>query len=130
MNKKIKLESGNELQMTMLSFAEAMVMYRIVAEEVKKINLLEESKLVEVITSITLSLTISEKLAECVQSAFGRCQYGNRKIEMEMFENAEMREEYFEICKEIILYNVTPFLPKKVLKYIEEINPKPKVYQK
>ena len=52
------------------------------------------------------------------------------KLDEETFEDEKAREEYFTVCKEVMLYNVTPFMKslyaefKPLVGAIEKVIPK------
>ena len=105
--------------MTMLGLAEAMALYRVVLNELKGIPVEFDIEQLDAQIKVVLALVTSEKLTDSIANVFGRCAYNNEKLSMDTFEDVEMRSMYFEISKEVVVYNITPFLPKAILSYIE-----------
>jgi hypothetical protein len=134
MNEKLKLASGAMLEMTLLSFEDGFQLFSIVSEELLKINIdLGNIKISELadrdmdnnflntLKNIVLSLIISKKLKDSLNSAFGRCLYNNLKIDSETFEDVNRRSDYLIVCWEVLRFNLSPFFPKSGLSFITNL---------
>lgn len=122
--KKI-LSSGSELDMTMAPFQDAHNLFQAVLKELKNVNLdlglksntsftdfFEKdvtddllNTLKNFITSLLASKDIQISLQPCLQ----RCTYNNQKVTMDLFEDEKAREDFIEVLKEVLVFNLFPF---------------------
>lgn len=134
MEKKIKLQSGATLEMTMLSFKEGRNLFSVISKELMKVNMdlgdinisditgsNMDSNFLNTFKNSILTLVTSELLEDALQNSFGRCIYNNKKIDEDTFEDIGARSDYFAVCWEIIRFNLTPFLPKIDLPFLKNL---------
>lgn len=107
--KNIKLPSGVELKLSPAPFADANALYKAVAAEAKGVNVTREMD-PNLIKDAICILISSEKIEACLWKCFERALYNGIKITQETFDDEKAREEYFSICKEVLWYNISPFL--------------------
>ena len=107
--KEIKLSSGFILKITPATFSDANALYKEIASECKAIKMSSDIN-ENLIKDVMCILISSDKIESCIWKCFERCTYNGIKIETELFEDEKTREVYFSICKEVMLYNVAPFL--------------------
>lgn len=116
--KKITLESGAVLDITLLPFWEAWQVSRIVLKEVEKLDFsdfrgvsfenLTESDVLSLKTPLCAVLS-SEQLIEAAKTCFKKCTYNGLKIDTDTFEKVEARRDFILVSYHAIWENISPF---------------------
>jgi hypothetical protein len=101
------LKSGTKLEMTMGSFEESHRLMKAVAKELEGIPL--DSPL-KILSSVTLRALSSEAIEAALWPCMNRCLYNDRHINKELFQDEKIREDFVEVAKEVLDYNLAPFL--------------------
>lgn len=74
------------------------------------------STLVSAFLKVESSPAVYAALWPCLE----RSLYNGQKINKGIFENPEARQDYYEILKEFLVVNITPFLPKVASEWLEK----------
>lgn len=132
MDTQIKLESGAMLNITMLPTREAMELLRIVSAEVRRIkieadfnkelpegadasaaikSMLFDTGMINTMKDLLFQLLGSKELQDFLfETAFRRCLYNKSAINYDTFDEGTAREDFLPVCKEVLVYNLRPFL--------------------
>lgn len=70
--------------------------------------------------SAFLLVESSPEVYEALWPCLERSLYNGQKINKGIFEDAKARQDYYEIIKEFLVVNVTPFLPKAASAWLAE----------
>ena len=125
MNLKKTLDSGATLEVTMASFEVGHKLLKCVMREVEgvKLSLGVKAKTLQdffameindealntlknVVTRLIGSDTIDEALWPCMERAL----YNNQRVSRDLFEDERNRADYLVVAKEVLLFNLSPFL--------------------
>lgn len=110
--KEIKLSSGSVIQFTdpPAPFAESKALYQEICKELVKVKIKEKEDHLNLIKDIICvglsSPDIEAKLTPCM----GRVLYNGQKITADTFEGTKGREDYLDVCYEVIQENIRPFM--------------------
>lgn len=111
--KKITLQSGKILEITLAPFEAASTLNKALMKELLKVDidmnadLGDPSVLKVLICTVGSSKEIMDAAMECMK----KCAYdGQRITSEEIFESEEARGDYYEIVRNVIIENVRPFL--------------------
>ena len=108
-NLKKKLESGAELEVFLATFSEGHKLFKAVTKELQDVDLVKDT-----VQKLSLRLISSEAIEGYLWPCMGKALYTGqgfekKKITPEIFEKAEIRQDFLEIAKEVMVYNLTPF---------------------
>lgn len=105
MDKLVKtLSSGAKLEVTLASFPEGHRLFKAATKEIESLDL-EKDTVQKVSCRILTSQEVEDALIPCM----GRATYDGKKVNSDLFENAKIREDYLEVAKEVIGFNLRPF---------------------
>lgn len=104
-----KLSSGAELVITVGSFAESKALYQALIEECKSIKIQGDSQTADMIKDLFCVGLSSKKIEAALAACLKRVTYKGLKIDENTFEPIENREDYIELCLEVIHENIAPF---------------------
>lgn len=113
--KEITLPSGAVLKLNPAPFEQAKNLYQAILEELKPVSISTSSDVAEVLKNLMCYGFSSKKVEQCLWECMKRCQYNNGKIQdlkvdKDIFNNVEVREDYVPICIEVVKENVGPFV--------------------
>ena len=110
--KKVTLPSGKILEISLASFSEANALSKAIAAEIKNLKIDKELDLQDpnFLKDIVCTAISSEQILDCLKICMKRCMYDNQKINDDSFEPEENRQDYFFVCKEVLLETMRPFL--------------------
>ena len=110
--KKVTLPSGKILEISLASFSEANALSKAIAAEIKNLKIDKELDLQDpnFLKDIVCTVISSEQILDCLKICMKRCMYDNQKINDDSFEPEENRQDYFFVCKEVLLETMRPFL--------------------
>lgn len=102
------LPSGKELRMSMAPFADAHKLLKAVSKEAEtiKLDLTDIDPIKNFIARMIWSDDIERALRPCLE----RCNYDKQQISDASFEDEKARGDYLAIKKEVLVYNLTPFI--------------------
>ena len=106
---KKKLESGAEIEVWLASFSEGHKLFKAVTKELQDVDLVQDT-----VQKLSLKLISSEAVESCLwpcmlKAIYTGHGYEKKKISPEIFEKADIRRDFLEISKEVMVYNLTPF---------------------
>ena len=99
------LSSGSLLVVTPAGFKEAHDLFKVVAKEVSLIDFENDT-----VGKLDLCLTSSEAVGAALWPCMNRATYNGLRISPELFENDEARSDFLIVAKEVLVFNLTPFL--------------------
>lgn len=104
----IKLPSGKELRLGVAPFADAHKLLKAVSKEAEtiKLDLTDIDPIKNFIARMIWSDEIERALRPCIE----RCNYDKMQITDEIFEDTQNRGDYLAIKKEVMIFNLTPFI--------------------
>lgn len=109
MAKQLKLPSGRSLEITEASFGEAKALYQAICAEMLRLSIGGAADLGDLMKNVLCigicSPIIEAALAPCLK----RCLYEGARITPDTFEPTAAREDFNDICMEVIRENVGPF---------------------
>lgn len=108
--KTVTLPSGAELRIDLAPFAVSKALYLAVVAEGPKIKLGDNDDVNNAIKDIFCIMLSSKSVADALVPCMQRALYNNIKITDEVFEPAEARQDYFEVCFHVAQENLEPFL--------------------
>lgn len=110
MGKKVTLQSGAEIDITPAPFTVSKALYQALLEEGTNLKL---DPSVEIDVNFYKDLFCvgfsSKKVEVALWACLERVLYKNLRITSDTFEPIEAREDYTEICFEVMLENILPF---------------------
>ena len=117
MPEKLSLKSGATLELQLASFAEAMRLFKTIANELKAVDIeldglsLEKIKGTNIngIKNAVLQLIGSDAIETAVAKCMVRCLYNGQKIGPQTFETIEARADYLPVSWEVVKFNMAPF---------------------
>jgi hypothetical protein len=112
MNKKITLPSGSILEISLAPFADANALNRAVAKELLKLKINKDLDFEDpnFIKDLICSAIASDEIMNSLNTCFKRCTYDGLRLNEEVFEKEESRQDYFTVCKEVLTENCRPFV--------------------
>lgn len=112
-----QLKSGNYVEITI---ADIMTGYKVYQAFIDKINqegwTLKDLNKVEKNMILLGDSNIMNVIMECAKKCVYECLGNKQKVSYETFENEENRSDFLEVCGEILIANIEPFLPKAPMK--------------
>lgn len=102
------LPSGSELRMTMAPFADGHKLLKAVSREIEGIKL--DLTDVDPIKNFIARMIYSDEIERALKPCLERCNYNKMQITMDVFEDEKARADYLPIVKEVLAYNLQPFL--------------------
>ena len=114
---KISLKSGATLELQIAPFAEAMRLFKTIANELKAVDIhlegltLEKIKGTDIngIKNAVLQLLGSDAMELAVRTCMARCLYNGTKITPSSFETMDARPDYLPVAWEVVKFNMGPF---------------------
>lgn len=128
---------GKTLEITMASFDEASELKNAIGDAVRESKLDISPEMLEgdvdgVSLASILNAIISVGISKRTQEAFFICakraQFEGKRVNKDLFEDAEMREYFYPIFFEIAKFNLTPFF-KKIVSRLSLVTQTMKDYQ-
>ena len=125
MNLKKTLDSGATLEVTMASFEVGHKLLKCVMREVEGVKLslgvkaktLQDFFAMEIndealntLKNVVTRLIGSDALDEALWPCMERALYNNQKVSRDLFEDERNRADYLVVAKEVLLFNLSPFL--------------------
>lgn len=113
--KTVNLHSGAVLKITPAPFADSLELTKAIAEEIKNVNMDPGREVdINLIKEMALTLVASPRVEGCVRRCMERCLYNEGRLGAESiddtFESEKAREDYFQVFKEVLEVNVSPFM--------------------
>lgn len=109
--RKVKLLSGAELAINPAPFRDGRALYQSVFSESRALRF---DPTVEVDVNfkkdVWCVMLASKLIEEALWKCFERCTYNGLKITEDTFEPVEARGDYFELCMEVGMDNIAPFM--------------------
>jgi hypothetical protein len=114
---KITLKSGATLDIQLAPFAEAMRLFKTIANELKSADVqldglsMEKIKGTDIngIKNAVLQLLGSDAIEASVRTCMVRCLYNGTKITPQTFEPNDARQDYLPVAWEVVKFNMGPF---------------------
>ena len=109
--KKITLPSGAKLEIDLAPFADSNALNKAVAKELKSMKFDPELNLADPVFIKDLACTAfsSDEIMDALEVCFKRCTYNGLKIDSTTFEPEEARQDYFVVCREVLIEQIRPF---------------------
>lgn len=110
-NQKVKLPSGAELEMTMLSFTEGRRLYNAVAKSLKRVNvdINADVKDINALKDAFIEISTDESVEAEILNALKKCTYNSERIlSWDFFDKVDRRADYFLVCWEVLKFNLYP----------------------
>lgn len=124
-NLKKILDSGATLEVTMCPFQEGNKLLKAVMKEAESVKVVLGIKgktlkdiadleltddVLDTVKNIVARLLSSDEIEAALWVCLGRATYNNKKITPETFEDEEARSDYFVVMKEVLGFNLRPFV--------------------
>jgi len=111
-NLKVKLESGAEIEVWLASFQEGHALWMAISKELKDTDFSEVT-----VGRMSLDVLSSDSIMKAVWPCLGKALYtGNgydkKKCTPDIFEKAEVRNDFLQIVEEVAFFNINPFSRK------------------
>jgi hypothetical protein len=110
MNLKKTLDSGAVLEVTMADFKTGHRLFKAVMEEIKDVEMSDGDNVIVVIKNVATGILSSDKVEAMLWECMGRAIYNNQKVVPALFEDEQIREDYLVVAKEVLWFNLGPFL--------------------
>lgn len=124
-NQKITLPSGAELEITMLPFQEGRNLYKAVCRALKAVHVdfNTDIKDLNALKDGFIEITTNKEVEDAVLQALKRCTYNNERIlTWDFFDPLDKRQDYFEVCWEVVKFNLYPFASRLFAKLSALLN--------
>lgn len=109
--KEIKLSSGAVLKISLIPFAEAKELFQVIMEEFKTLKIETKTELdVNFFKDIFSTGFSSKKIDKALGVCLRRCTYNDLRVDDNLFEDINAREDYLAIILEVIKEVLSPFL--------------------
>lgn len=115
-NEKVSLPSGAELEMTLAPFLEGERLLSAIAECIKDVKIDGNTDVNDLMSNVNnikdmfLNCLTSQKVKDATLACLKRCTYNkNRITSWDIFDDVNAREDYFNVCWEVVKFNLTPF---------------------
>ena len=125
-NLKKTLDSGAVLEVSMSPFEVSHGLLKAVMKETEGINITDKDNVINVIKNFAARIIYSESIQTALWLCMERATYNNIKISKDLFEDEKIRGDYLTVVKEVMVYNLSPFLKslkfqssEQLLKYID-----------
>ena len=125
-NLKKTLDSGAVLEVTMSDFEPSYNLFKAVMRETEGINITDKDNIINVIKNFAARIIYSEVIQAALWTCMERATYDHKKVCKELFEDEKIRGDYLVVVKEVMVYNLSPFLKslkfqssEQLLKYID-----------
>lgn len=118
---KMTLKSGATLDVTRSPFEICHRLFKTVIKELKSVDLeLGQNlgstfsldltdKTLNTAKNAIFTLLSSQEIEDVLWECFGRVLYNNKKLTKNLFDEEKAMEDYLEIAKEVLVFNLTPF---------------------
>jgi len=108
--KEIKLPTGATLKIGDTPFAVSKALYKAVVSEMKGVELSSKREFNSLIKDVFCTAFSSEKVETALAECLARCTYNDVKIDEKTFDGQKAREDYVQVCIEVAIENLTPFM--------------------
>ncbi len=115
--KEFPMPSGAVLKVQVGKFAESKALYQAFLEEVKGVQILSSSEIMNVFKDLACIGFSSKKIEAALEACMKSCLYNDLKIDKNTFENLENREDYMSVCVEVAKENIAPFMKSLFANY-------------
>lgn len=116
--KHVKLPSGRTLTITLASFPVSRSLYQAFLGEVKGLKLDAGASLdVNFFKDIVCTALESKNIENAVWECMKRCLIDDKKIDVNSFEEADNRDDYFMVMMEVCKENIQPFTKSLYAQY-------------
>lgn len=110
---KVTLPSGSILGLALAPFTEARALQQAIATEligVKAMGAAAGEIDKNFIKDVLLTAISSDKIEAALKKCLARCTYNDSKINDDLFEPADARQDYLPVLQHVALANLEPFL--------------------
>lgn len=107
--KVVKLKSGMELKINPAPFEVSESLFRAISEEMKNMKIESELPDVNFFKDIFCQGISSDKIRACTWACMDHALYNGLRITKDTFTPVAAREDYLEICFEVVKENIAPF---------------------
>ena len=109
--KEVLLPSGAKLQITMSPFTPAKALFHAILEEGTQLKMSPGDELdVNLFKDIFCVILSSKKIELALWQCMSKALYNKLPISIDTFEDEKAREDYIQVCVEVALVNVQPFM--------------------
>ena len=124
---RIQLSSGNKVNITLAPITDSFRLFQEVVKAFKqngleiKLDRNSELSFMDIFEKNAsaclgglLDIISSQKVIDCIMDCCSRCTYDNgqqQKINMNLFDDEELRGDYFEVLVAVAKANLLPFFP-------------------
>lgn len=98
------LNSGAVLNVTLADFPLGKRLFKAVTKELESLDFNEDT-----VAKMALRLISSDEIEEALWPCMGRVTYNSLKVTPALFEDSKIREDFLEVAKEVMVFNLTPF---------------------
>ena len=120
-NLKKTLDSGAILEVSMSPFEVSHGLLKAVMKEVESIKIGGEENPINSIKNFAAKVIYSDSIQAALWTCMERATYNNVKISKDLFEDERIREDYLVIVKEVMVYNLSPFMKSLKLTSLEQL---------
>lgn len=114
MGKIVKLSSGAELDITMVSFDEGELLLDACLREIGQIDINSKTDHVALFKNAFARLKLSKEVKSCLKPCLACATYTlngvvTKLTDNHIFEDEKVRGDYLPVLKEVLEYNLSPF---------------------
>lgn len=118
--REVKLPSGRVLKITVAPFDDSRTLYQSVLEEVKGLKLDPEAEIdVNLFKDLFCVGLSSKKIEKALWKCFERATIDDLKVNNDLFEAVEHRDDYMAACFEVAKENIQPFTKSLFAQYAQ-----------
>ena len=126
MAKIVDLQSGAKLNMTLGGFEETHRLLQAVTKEIEGVKLAAglsgidfknfdsdmpvTGELLDVIKTLVARVIYSQEIMACLWPCMARSERNGIRVTKELFDDERAREDFLPIVREVMVYNLAPFL--------------------
>lgn len=115
------LDSGAKLKIQISPFAVSKALYQAVLKELKNVQITTKAELASVFKDIFCIGFSSPEIELCLWKCMERCTLNGEKIDASTFEPIERREDYLQVCVEVLKSNIMPFTKSLMQVYSQSL---------
>lgn len=115
--KEVKLPTGAELKIQLPPFSVSKDLYQSLLREAKGVAIRQDTDMGDLYKNLFCIGFSSKEIDAALDKCFEHCLYENLRIDANTFEPEKAREDYIQVCVEVVKANIAPFMKSLYSEY-------------